>query len=121
MNRCDVDKHLQNVGYSHPETTNINKSLYKIYSGDSNSVYKSTNSANIYRTKENAYETDENGNEIISSSTNSSVPKEEICPVCQTPALFKCPCKEYGELLCKNNHYWYFKDNTKIVGDPHKT
>jgi hypothetical protein len=115
MDRQSAEIALSNMGYKHPDN-NTTKSEYKKYIGDNKNPYTSCLENNDYKTKILAYETNTKDNKI---SKNSSVDRFGKCPVCFERAEFRCTCKEFREVRCKNNHYWFMKNDKIIVGDPH--
>lgn len=104
--RNSLDAKLSEMGYVHPESTNSNSGDgYKMYNKEGESTYVSQD-YNRYAT----FDTKQSGD----------VQKTDICPSCETKALYSCDC-EFGDMMCTNGHMWYVqKDGKVIVGDPHK-
>ena len=115
MDRQSAELALHNGGYEHPENNNYTKSSYKKYISNEKNPYTSCSKNRDYKTTLLAYERNKNDN----SSTNSQINTTNICPVCSETAEFRCTCKEFMEVRCKNNHYWFMLNNNIIVGDPH--
>lgn len=108
--RKNLDAKLSEMGYVHPEThTNLGGSAYKSYSETNDKVYVSQ-SNDPYA----VFNADNN-------SAEKTVQQHDICPICDTKALYKCNCS-VAEMMCKGNHMWYFTNTgTLIIGDPHET
>lgn len=116
MNRHTADQHLINMGYQHPEKPCNIVDEYKKYTGNNDSVYKTSKNHGGYKTEGNAYNEDTDKND---KTTNFKINKNK-CPVCNEQAMFKCSCDEFGDMLCKNKHYWWVDNNNVFhIEDPH--
>ena len=108
----DLDAKLAAMGYEHPEKPQApsNHHYKTINVKDEKGQYEASNkSANPYR---HFSEQEDDYSKRYST---------DICPLCNTKALFRCECKEYKDMMCKNNHVWWMDEKGHIhQGDPHE-
>jgi len=105
MDRDDLEKKLAASGYQHPDAPVTNFSPYQSYSGDEKNPYQSQN-YDPYA--------------VVDSEEKPEKPKTNVCPTCQSPAMYVCNC-EVGEVMCLQGHSWYFLASGQlVVGDPHE-
>jgi len=110
--RNQLDQKLALQGYVHPETPTQNVSLYKTIDVKNESAIYESNKKHI-----NPYKF---FNSTESTKPNKNVQRTNRCPTCEEDAQFICSCEEYGDMLCKNNHYWWVnKKGLIVLGDPH--
>ena len=117
MDRQSAELALHNGGYEHPENNNHTKSSYKKYISNEKNPYTSCSKNRDYKTTLLAYEHDRDRD--VKNLNTRVIEGLGNCPVCSEIAEFRCTCKEFREVKCKNNHYWFMLNNTIIVGDPH--
>lgn len=104
--RRSLDRKLADMGYQHPTTDNQNRNIYKTYKESGDDTYVSQEYTR-YATF--------NANE----QKEIEKPENDICPLCDTKALYRCGC-EIGEMMCKQNHMWYYTMQGEVkIGDPH--
>lgn len=119
MNLDELATKLAEKGYEHPAEVNVyqpHNSTYMAYSGED---YKS-HTYDPYATF-NTEEKDSNSSyETKSASVGvPDAPKPIMnCPVCSKRALFSCGCV-LKDMLCENHHYWFVKNGTVIIANPH--
>ena len=107
----DLDAKLAKMGYVHPENPQMgsNKRYRTIDVKDENAVYQASNH------KDTPY-----SNFSGEMKVEKVVQRTDICPECDTKALFRCECKEFGDQMCKNNHIWWVNPQGQVInGDPH--
>ena len=113
--RSDLDKKLSKLGYVHPKTHQQanNHGYYTINVKDKKGSYKpSKKNHNPYKSFTGKMD-EEKGN-------ISTKQKSDICPMCGEKALYRCECKEYRDMMCKNKHVWWYTVNGQLIkGDPH--
>lgn len=104
--RDALDNKLAEMGYVHPEDTDNTPSTYKAYN-ETGKVYVSQ-THDTYATFD------------IDKTPTEETQKNDICPNCDQKAVYSCGCP-IGEMMCKNNHMWYFVQGRGVViGDPHE-
>lgn len=109
-NADTVERTLKSMGYVHPSSPKQTPKYKVINVEDEKGKYKTSNNS-VTPYKSFTQSTD---------LTNLSV-KESNCPVCFTTPLFICECTEYKDMMCKNNHIWYFDSKGQvIIQDPHE-
>lgn len=103
-----VERNLKNMGYVHPSSPKQTPKYKVINVDDKKGKYKTSNySVNPYKK--------------FSQSTTDIIPKESTCPICFTDPLFRCECTEYKDMMCINNHIWYYdKQGQVVIKDPHE-
>ena len=111
----DLDTKLAKMGYVHPEKPQMGSDdrYHTIDVKDEKAVYQTSDKyANPYSNFSGEMKSSEN--------TAKTIQKTDICPECDTKALFRCECEEFGDQMCKNNHVWYVNKQGQIInGDPH--
>lgn len=109
-NADSVERTLKSMGYVHPSSPKQTPKYKVINIEDEKGKYKTSDkSVNPYKS--------------FSQSTNTSdfVSKASTCPVCFTDPLFICECAEYKDMMCKNNHIWYYDAKGQVIlQDPHE-
>jgi hypothetical protein len=106
----ELDAKLASMGYVHPEKPQMGHgNLYKtIDVKDEKAVYQSSKVRNPYR------------NFTEQEEPQEQVQRTDICPRCDTKALYRCECQEFGDQMCQNNHVWWVNKQGQIInGDPH--
>lgn len=99
MNGDDVQRKLNSMGYVEPTNYNTSNNPYSSYNESGDDPYTSSNF--------NPY-----------SSINFEEVIKDICPTCNTKAMYICDC-EFNDYTCKKNHCWYYKGEKLVIGDPH--
>lgn len=106
-------KQLNISGYQHPTDINSsNNTIYKTFDSEAKDYGGSVNKSTYATFTE---KTDRYGDEKQTYTPTDP----NICPKCNTTALYACPCK-YEDKSCKNGHVWYFDNNKIALGDPHE-
>lgn len=109
----EVESKLSSKGYVHPDVHHRpNSDAYTtINIKDKNAVYQRSSKPNIPYASFNHKKMSDNLTEVQ---------KTDICPMCDTKALYKCDCYEFHDMMCKNNHVWWVNTNGQVInGDPH--
>lgn len=107
MDAKTLEFKLQNAGYHHPSSNNLDRgSKYKTFSDTDTAKAKSI---------------DEFKGEVVNKlyHINKNIEDLDLCPKCKEISIRTCNCG-YSDKSCKNGHVWYIdRDGKTKFGNPH--
>jgi len=121
MYKKNIKSHVYN-----PQTGNYNEIVTsEIQSADitNNSDISNSGNSGNYGTyiNKSAPQTNKSKWKKISTINDSNTCDNDfcICPICKLSAIKICNCIN-RDSICKNNHIWHIKNNTRVLGSTHK-